>query len=99
MVMLQLERKGAGLSVMVWFHGGAFTAGSGDTDMYGPQYLLDHDVVLVTVNYRLGIFGELHLSFLQHRNLSNREIANDRKHYFNKNYIYEVLGLLKSYQY
>ncbi|KAF4526362.1 hypothetical protein B566_EDAN014100, partial [Ephemera danica] len=57
----QLERKGAGLSVMVWIHGGGFTAGSGDSDLYGPQHLLDHNVVLVTFNYRLGALGFLSL--------------------------------------
>ncbi|XP_043225314.1 juvenile hormone esterase-like [Amphibalanus amphitrite] len=45
------------LPVMVWIHGGAFTLGSGDSDFYGPDYLMDEDVVLVTFNYRLGPFG------------------------------------------
>ncbi|XP_032784694.2 venom carboxylesterase-6 [Daphnia magna] len=49
------------LPVMVWIHGGGFTTGSGnsDTDLYGPGYILDRDVVLVTLNYRLGSFGFL----------------------------------------
>ena len=43
--------------VMVWFHGGAFYMGSGTIKYngFGPQYFLDRDIVLVTVNYRLGI--------------------------------------------
>ncbi|XP_033228894.1 uncharacterized protein LOC117180506 [Belonocnema kinseyi] len=45
------------LSVMVWIHGGSFTGGS--SNKYGAQYLLDKDVILVTINYRLGIFGFL----------------------------------------
>lgn len=44
--------------VMVWIHGGAFSASSGDIDFFGPDYLLKHDVVFVSINYRLGIFGE-----------------------------------------
>ncbi|KAK0157251.1 hypothetical protein PV327_011314 [Microctonus hyperodae] len=44
-------------AVMVWIHGGAFIFGSGEDDMYGPDYLIEKDVVLVTINYRLGIFG------------------------------------------
>ena len=48
--------------VMVWIHGGAFSASSGDMDFFGPDYLLKHDIVLVTINYRLGIFGECILS-------------------------------------
>lgn len=45
------------LPVMVWFHGGGFTAGDSSDRAYGPSYLLDKDVILVTANYRLGIFG------------------------------------------
>lgn len=43
--------------VMVWIHGGAFTTGSNKSDMYGPDYLMTQDIVLVTINYRLGILG------------------------------------------
>ena len=45
------------LPVMVWFHGGGFTSGDSSDRVYGPKYLLDKDVILVTANYRLGIFG------------------------------------------
>jgi len=44
---------------MVWIHGGGFYGGSGGTQMYGPQYLLDKDIILVTMNYRLGTLGTL----------------------------------------
>ena len=43
------------LPVIVWIHGGSFYYGSGAE--YGPSYLLDEKVVLVTLNYRLGILG------------------------------------------
>lgn len=46
-----------GLSVMVWIHGGAWLSGSNNHLLYGPDYLLNHDVVLVTVNYRVGVLG------------------------------------------
>ena len=49
------------LPVIVWFHGGAFCIESNDSSQYGPDYLLDHDVILVGVNYRLGPFGFLSL--------------------------------------
>lgn len=39
-------------------HDGIFAHGSGDTAQYGPDYLLDHDVVMVTCNYRLGALGK-----------------------------------------
>lgn len=45
---------------MVWIHGGGFIDGSGngETDLYGPNYILDREVVLVTINYRLGVLGD-----------------------------------------
>ncbi|XP_046619027.1 venom carboxylesterase-6-like [Neodiprion virginianus] len=45
------------LPVIVFIHGGAFRSGSGM--QYGPEYLLNEDVVLVTINYRLGPLGFL----------------------------------------
>jgi len=47
------------LDVMVWIHGGAFFLGSGGRPMAGPESLMDQDVVLVSLNYRLGPFGFL----------------------------------------
>jgi len=44
--------------VIVVLHDGVFSHGSGDTVQYGPDYLLDHDVVMVTCNYRLGALGK-----------------------------------------
>ncbi|XP_063223685.1 venom carboxylesterase-6-like [Bacillus rossius redtenbacheri] len=45
------------LPVMVWFHGGGWVSGAGTSQFYGPTFLMDHDIVLVTVNYRLGPLG------------------------------------------
>ncbi|KAG4069037.1 hypothetical protein HA402_008348 [Bradysia odoriphaga] len=45
--------------VMVFLHGGAFVFGSNSKDAYNPEYLLRKDVVVIVVNYRLGIFGFL----------------------------------------
>ncbi|RVE40216.1 hypothetical protein evm_015134 [Chilo suppressalis] len=47
------------LTVMVFIHGGAFKWGSGNEDNYGPDFLMAHDVVLVTLNYRLEVLGFL----------------------------------------
>ncbi|XP_055700011.1 juvenile hormone esterase-like [Phlebotomus papatasi] len=48
------------LPVMVWIHGGAYLAFSGNPDQFGPEYLMDNgEVILVTLNYRLGILGFL----------------------------------------
>ena len=45
------------LPVMVFIHGGSYRSSSGDDRFYGPSYLMDEDIVLVTINYRLGVFG------------------------------------------
>ncbi|XP_041976559.1 esterase FE4-like [Aricia agestis] len=45
------------LKVMVWVHGGAFKLGSGGNLLYGPKFLVNKDVILVTFNYRLGALG------------------------------------------
>ena len=47
------------LPVMVWIHGGGFHMESANLDYYGPLYLLDQNIILVTVNYRLGLLGFL----------------------------------------
>jgi para-nitrobenzyl esterase len=51
--------------VLVWIHGGAFTIGSGSQPFYDMRPLVRRgDAVLVTVNYRLGALGFLHLAEL-----------------------------------
>ena len=49
--------------VMVWFHGGAYAIGSSASAVYANPSLAERgEVVLVTVNYRLGALGYLDLS-------------------------------------
>ncbi|MDE2465115.1 MAG: carboxylesterase/lipase family protein [Alphaproteobacteria bacterium] len=43
--------------VMVWIHGGAFLIGAGSQRLYDGSLLAAEDVVVVTLNYRLGAFG------------------------------------------
>jgi len=51
--------------VMVWMHGGGFTAGSGNYLLYdGTNLAKKEDVVVVSVNHRLNLFGFLHLADL-----------------------------------
>lgn len=45
------------LPVMVWIHGGALTRGGGSVDTYNGSNLADKGVVVVTINYRLGVLG------------------------------------------
>ena len=47
--------------VMVWLHGGAFVIGAGSQGVYNGKHLAERDVVIVTINYRLGAFGFLNL--------------------------------------
>jgi len=56
---------GARRPVMVWVHGGAFVIGSGSQTIYDGSTLARRgDVVVVTLNYRLGALGFLHLAEL-----------------------------------
>jgi para-nitrobenzyl esterase len=51
--------------VMVWLHGGGFSSGSGNWLLYdGTNLARKEDVVVVSVNHRLNIFGFLHLADL-----------------------------------
>jgi para-nitrobenzyl esterase len=45
--------------VMVWIHGGGNAIGSASDPMYDGAALAQHDVVVVTINYRLGVLGFL----------------------------------------
>ncbi|EDV93366.1 GH19269 [Drosophila grimshawi] len=47
--------------VMVWIHGGGFIIGEANRELYGPDYFIKEDVVLVTIQYRLGALGFLSL--------------------------------------
>ena len=59
----RVERT-ARLPVMVWIHGGALIFGSGALPIYDGSALARRDVVVVTINYRLGAFG-----FFAHKGL------------------------------
>lgn len=43
--------------VMVWIHGGSFITGAGSQPSYDGTRLAMRDVVVVTINYRMGVFG------------------------------------------
>ncbi|WP_228001823.1 carboxylesterase/lipase family protein [Nocardia australiensis] len=48
---------GSGLPVMVWIHGGAFVRGSNARTIYDGTSFARDGIVLVSINYRLGISG------------------------------------------
>lgn len=50
--------EGARRPVMVWFHGGGYLSGCSHQMLYsGARLAAEHGVVVVTANYRLGLFG------------------------------------------
>ncbi|CAH0690424.1 unnamed protein product [Spodoptera exigua] len=51
-----------GLPILVFIHGGGFAFGSGDADLHGPEYLVSKNVIVITFNYRLNVFGFLSLN-------------------------------------
>jgi hypothetical protein len=50
----QLNNTASRFPVMIFFHGGGWLCGGGNSLWYGPDILLDRDVILVVTNYRLG---------------------------------------------
>jgi para-nitrobenzyl esterase len=62
------------LPVLVWFHGGGFTSGSGGWDWYdGRNLAAAGPIVVVTANYRLGPIGYLYLPDLGIENLGTQD--------------------------
>ncbi|XP_054012725.1 juvenile hormone esterase-like [Hylaeus anthracinus] len=57
----QFEEQQNLKSVMVWIHGGGYMTGYSNASMYGPDFFIEEDIVLVSFNYRLGALGFLSL--------------------------------------
>jgi para-nitrobenzyl esterase len=64
------------LGVMVWIHGGGFQAGAGPEPRHDGEALARKGVVVVTLNYRLGVFG-----FLAHPELASESGRNAAGNY------------------
>ena len=62
--VLTPKADGARRPVLVYLHGGGFFAGSGAVHTLGDRFVAEEDVVLVTVNHRLGPFGFAYLGGL-----------------------------------
>jgi para-nitrobenzyl esterase len=56
-ILTPAQKPTDSLPVMVWMHGGGFVNGSGNNLLYNAPVLPRHDVVVVTVNMRLGVLG------------------------------------------
>lgn len=59
------KKNTTGLPVLVYFYGGGFVAGDGSEPRYDGASMAKKGIVVVTVNYRLGLFG-----FFSHAELS-----------------------------
>ncbi|KIW00240.1 uncharacterized protein PV09_08132 [Verruconis gallopava] len=56
-------------AVMVWIYGGAFSVGATSAVWYSPaRYAAEHDVVAVSFNYRLSLFGFNMATFTEEKN-------------------------------
>ena len=64
------------LPVMVWIHGGGFQAGAGAEPRHDGEAFARKGVVLVTINYRLGVFG-----FMAHPELTRESGRNASGNY------------------
>jgi para-nitrobenzyl esterase len=72
--LLGAGSSGRAVPVLVWFHGGGFTSGSGGWDWYdGRNLAAAGDIVVVTANYRVGSLGYLYLPELGVENLGTRD--------------------------
>jgi len=67
--------------VMVWLHGGGFSVSSANWPIYNGAHLAQQDIVIVTLNHRLNLFGFLHLAdlgvekYAQSTNLGMQDIT------------------------
>lgn len=52
-------KENESLPVMFWIHGGAFKGGGGNFPITGAGFLVKEDVMVITINYRLGPLGFL----------------------------------------
>lgn len=50
------------MAIIFYIHGGGYAEGSGNDFFWGPDFLMEQGVILVTFNYRLGIFGFMSLN-------------------------------------
>ncbi len=70
------KKADAKLPVMVWIYGGGFVAGGTSEPRQHGEKLAGHDVVVVSMNYRLGVFG-----FLVHPELAKESGRNSAGNY------------------
>lgn len=55
--VLRICKEKYSLPVMFFIYGGLFVSGDSQDAYFGPDQIIENDVILVTVGYRLGPFG------------------------------------------
>ncbi len=77
---------GERLPVMVWIYGGAFTGGSASMPVFDGTHFAQQGVVLVSLNYRVGVFGFL----------ADRALDAESPHHVSGNYgLRDMIAALK----
>ena len=83
---------------MVYFHGGGL---AGNVFYNGGEYLLDENVILVTLHYRLGVFGKanifVHARFLKSDAAMHGRTLNSKP--FDTNRVLKSVVLFDAYAY
>lgn len=64
------------LPVLVFIHGGSLTTGSSSFEDYNGEEIAKSDIIMITITYRLGIFG-----YFAHKDLINESINNTTGNY------------------
>lgn len=65
-------------TVMIYIHGGGWFFGSGNDDLQGPDLLINKDVILITLNYRVGVLGFMSLgtpAYSGNQGLKDQQLA------------------------
>ena len=76
-VWTPVHAAGVRLPILFWIHGGGFTSGSGAVDIYNGEAFARHSgVIVISVNYRLGVFG-----FFSHPGLSSEGMNGNQAGY------------------
>jgi para-nitrobenzyl esterase len=69
-------REGKPRPVLLWIHGGGFAEGSGSLPSFEGESLAKKGLVVVTINYRLNVFG-----FLAHQELTKESVSSSSGNY------------------
>lgn len=66
------------LPVLIFIFGGGFTKGTADDTTHGPDFLLEREIIYVTISYRLGVLGFMSLGtpeFSGNMGLKDQQLA------------------------